>query len=56
MAMTSIGVPKLEFTFRSAAEETASRLKNGVVALIIRDTMKNEGLFSVASEIGRAHV
>ncbi len=49
MAMTSIGVPKLEFTFRSAAEETASRLKNGVVALIIRDTMKNGGVFSVAS-------
>lgn len=49
MTMTKIGVPRLEFTFRTAAEETVSRLKNGVVALIIRDTMKAGGLFSVAS-------
>lgn len=49
MAMTNIGVPKLEFNFRSAAEETDSRLKNGVVALIVRDAMKDGGVFSVAS-------
>lgn len=44
------GVPKLTFTFRTAAEETAARLKNGVVALIVQDATATEGLYSVATE------
>lgn len=45
-----MGVPKITFTMKTAAEETVSRLKNGVVGLVVRDSAATAGLYSVAEE------
>ncbi len=50
MILATIGVPRINITFRSAADAVASRLKNGVVALIVRDGSATAGLYPVAEE------
>ena len=50
MATTTIGVPKIEFTVQSAASAVATRLKNGIVAIILQDDTATAGLYTVADE------
>lgn len=46
--MATIGVPKIEFTVQSAASAVAARLKNGIVAIILKDDTATPGLYTVA--------
>lgn len=48
--MATIGVPKIEFTVKSAASAVAARLKNGIVAIILQDDTAEPGLYTVADE------
>lgn len=48
--MATIGVPKIEFTVKSAASTVAGRLKNGIVAIILQDDTAEPGLYTVADE------
>lgn len=45
-----MGVPKITFTVKAAAEETVRRLKNGVVGVVVRDSSAAAGLYSVSEE------
>ena len=44
---TKIGVPKFVFTTQAAAAEVSSRLKSGIVALILRDSGASAGVYSI---------
>ena len=46
--MATIGVPKIEFTVQAAATAAAARLKNGIVAIILKDDTATPGLYTVA--------
>ena len=46
--LATIGVPKIEFTVQSAASAVAARLKNGIVAIILKDDTATPGLYTVA--------
>lgn len=50
MELKKIGVPKLTIAFEKAAELVTLRLKNGVVALIIRDSGVTAGLYPLGIE------
>ena len=43
-----MGVPKLSLTVYKAAQETVSRLRSGIVALIVRDTGVDPGLYALS--------
>src|SRR5699024_1964987 len=45
-----MGVPNLTIEFHKAAQEVESRLKRGVVALIVRDATVTPGLYRLGSE------
>lgn len=45
-----MGVPQITFTFQKAADEVVSRLKNGIVGVIVRDGSASAGLYTVAAE------
>ena len=46
--MSGIGQPNLTIAFHKAAEEVVSRLKNGIVAVIVRDAGTTSGLYTLA--------
>lgn len=46
---TSIGLPKLQISFKAAAQETISRSKKGYAAVIVRDAQA-QGLHKLSSE------
>lgn len=46
--MAGMGQPNLTIAFHKAAEEVVNRLKNGIVAAIVRDTGAEAGLYTLA--------
>lgn len=48
--MADLGVPTLTITIKKAAETVATRMKNGVAAVIVRDTGAQAGLYVLGSE------
>lgn len=46
--MAGMGQPNLTIAFHKAAEEVVSRLKNGIVAVIVRDAGATAGLYTLA--------
>lgn len=46
--MSGIGQPNLTIAIHKAAEEVVSRLKNGIVAVIVRDAGTTSGLYTLA--------
>ena len=46
--MAGMGQPSLTIAFHKAAEEVVSRLKNGIVAVIVRDAGAAAGLYTLA--------
>lgn len=43
----TMGVPKIKFTYRAAAQSVAMRMKQGVVALIVQDPGTAAGVYSI---------
>ena len=48
--MADLGVPTLTITIKKAAQTVATRLKNGVAAVIVRDAGVTAGLYVLGSE------
>lgn len=48
--MADLGVPTLTITIKKAVATVATRMKNGVVAVIVRDTGAQAGLYVLGSE------
>lgn len=49
--MAVLGMPSLTITIKKAVETVATRMKNGVVAVIVRDAGVTSGLYVLGSEV-----